>query len=186
MSGLNARLSPAPLPLLNALQRSSARCTTEALQGTSPLVREAFVATRPVARVLEKMFLSDYPRGLANCFWRWRFPALDPFPVARALAVAFPLAAGCSPVLLLCLPPRPLPRRLAAACAAIVLARPLWAKHMLATFQQTTPGPRSTALPPASRLPFARTCRTLGRSHGSDGSQKLLPWRGMLLLSRAQ
>jgi len=55
ISGLNARLSPAPLPLLDALQSSPARGATEALQGTSPLVREALVAPRPVAGMREKI-----------------------------------------------------------------------------------------------------------------------------------
>lgn len=54
-----------------ALERAPAlvgTLLTEALQGTSPLVREKLVAPRPAARVFEKVFLSDYPRGLANCF----------------------------------------------------------------------------------------------------------------------
>ena len=54
MSGLNARLFPTPLPLLDPLQRAPARVRTEALQGTSPLVRESLIAARPVARVREK------------------------------------------------------------------------------------------------------------------------------------
>jgi hypothetical protein len=54
MSGLNARLLPAALPLPNAIQRSTARCRTETLQGTSPLTREAFVTARPIATVVEK------------------------------------------------------------------------------------------------------------------------------------
>jgi len=49
------------------------------------------------------MFLSDYPRGLANCLWlRW-VPAFDALPVAPALAVAFLLARRRFPVSLLCL-----------------------------------------------------------------------------------
>jgi hypothetical protein len=54
MSGLNARLLPALLALLHSLQRAPTRSATKALQGTSPLVCEALIATRPVARVLEK------------------------------------------------------------------------------------------------------------------------------------
>jgi hypothetical protein len=54
MSGLNARLSPPPLALDDPLHRAPARCATEALQGTSPLLCEALVASRPVARVPEK------------------------------------------------------------------------------------------------------------------------------------
>jgi hypothetical protein len=54
MSGLKARLFPTPFPLLNAFHRSPARRATEALQGTSPLVRESLVAAWTVARVREK------------------------------------------------------------------------------------------------------------------------------------
>jgi len=54
MSGLNARLFPAPFPLLNAFQRSPTLMRTETLQGTSPLLCESLVAARPVARMLEK------------------------------------------------------------------------------------------------------------------------------------
>jgi hypothetical protein len=54
MSGLNARLFPAPLALLHALHRAPAGVRTEALQGTSPLVREVLVAPWPVTGVLEK------------------------------------------------------------------------------------------------------------------------------------
>ena len=38
------------------------------------------------------MFLSDYPRALANSLRLWWFPALDALAVAPALAVAFLLA----------------------------------------------------------------------------------------------
>jgi hypothetical protein len=54
MSGLNARLSPAPFPIHNSLQGATACVRTEALQRTSPLLREVLVAPWPVARVLEK------------------------------------------------------------------------------------------------------------------------------------
>jgi hypothetical protein len=57
MSGLNARLFPAPLPLLHPLQCSPALLRTEALQGTSPLMGESLVTARPIARVLEKNVL---------------------------------------------------------------------------------------------------------------------------------
>jgi hypothetical protein len=57
MSGLNARLSPAPLSLGDPLQRSLARLATEALQGTSPLVRESLIAAWPVAAMVEKILL---------------------------------------------------------------------------------------------------------------------------------
>jgi len=54
ISRLNARLFPAPLPLLNPFQRAPAGLRTKTLQGTSPLWRESLVAPRPVAGVLEK------------------------------------------------------------------------------------------------------------------------------------
>jgi hypothetical protein len=54
MSGLNARLLPALLPLLHSLQRLPAFVRTEPLQRASPLPRESLVAARPVARVREK------------------------------------------------------------------------------------------------------------------------------------
>jgi len=54
MPGLQARLFPAPLPLLDALQRLPAGGATETLQGASPLPREALVAPRPVAGGVEK------------------------------------------------------------------------------------------------------------------------------------
>jgi hypothetical protein len=54
MSGLNARFSPPPLSFLNTLQCAPACLGTEALQGTSPLTREFFVAAWPVAASLEK------------------------------------------------------------------------------------------------------------------------------------
>jgi hypothetical protein len=57
MSGLNPRLLPAPLSLLNPFQRSPACRATKALQGTSTLLRESLVAPRPVAGVLEKTLL---------------------------------------------------------------------------------------------------------------------------------
>jgi hypothetical protein len=54
MSGLNARLPPAPLALLDSLHGAPACMRTEALQGASPLVREVLVASWPVAGMLEK------------------------------------------------------------------------------------------------------------------------------------
>jgi len=105
------------------------------------------------------MFGSDYPRGLVNCFWLWWFPALDQFPVAPALAVAFLLARRRLPVALLRLPPLPLPRLLPALLAAIALARTPRMKALLASFQQTTPLPRPTRQsPPPSLLIFGMGC----------------------------
>src|SRR5882672_8579717 len=114
------------------------------------------------------MFGSDYPRGLLNGLWLWRFPAFDPLPVTPALAVPLLFARRLLPVALLCLPLRPLPRRLPATLAAIPLARLPRMKTLLASLQQTTAHPRPTeqSLPPASLLIFEMACRTLGRAHG--------------------
>jgi hypothetical protein len=54
MSGLNARLFPAPFPIDNPLQGATAFLRTKALQRTSPLLREVLVAAWPVAGVREK------------------------------------------------------------------------------------------------------------------------------------
>lgn len=116
----------------------------------------------------QKKILSDYPRGLSNCLWLWWFPAPHPLPVAPALTVPFLLAQRRRPVSLLRLPPRPLPRRLPAAFAAIALVRLPGMKALLASFQQTTPHPRPAcqSLPPTRLLIFGMTCRTLGKAHG--------------------
>jgi hypothetical protein len=57
ISRLNARLFPAPLPLLNPFQRAPAGLRTETLQGTSPLTCEALVTAWPVAAMVEKNVL---------------------------------------------------------------------------------------------------------------------------------
>ena len=133
------------------------------------------------------MFCSDYPRDLANGLWFWWFPSPHPLPVATALAVPFLLAGRRLPVSLLRLPPRPFPRRLPARFAAIPLVRLSRMKTQLATLEQTTPPPRSAgqSLPPTFLI-FGMACRTLGRAHGRCHSQKLRPWRGISILSRAQ
>jgi len=113
------------------------------------------------------MFGSDYPRGGVNRFWLWRFPTLDAFPVAAALAVPFLLARRRLPISLLSFLARPFPRRLPAVLAAIAFARLLGTKALLAAFQQTAPHPRPTGQsPPPSLLIFGMGCRILGRAHG--------------------
>jgi hypothetical protein len=57
MSGLNARLFPAPLPFPDAFQRPPAGVRTEALQGASPLPHDPLIAARPIAPMIEKMIL---------------------------------------------------------------------------------------------------------------------------------
>src|SRR5437588_6434192 len=83
------------------------------------------------------MFRSDYPRALANCLRLCCFPVFDPLPVTLALAVAFLLAAGGNAVLLLRFPPRPFPRLLATAPAAIPLGCLPRMKTLPAAFEQT-------------------------------------------------
>jgi hypothetical protein len=119
------------------------------------------------------MFCSDYPRGVVNCLWLWWFPALEALPVALALPVPFLLACPCRPVALLCLPPRPLPRRLPTALAAIALARLPRMKALLASLQQIPPHPRPAgqSLPPATLLIFGMACSTLGRPMGGEDSR---------------
>jgi len=83
------------------------------------------------------MFCSDYPRWVVSYLWfRW-LAASSPLPVASALAVAFLLARRRRPISLLCLPPRPFPRRLPASLAAVALARLPGTKALLASLYQT-------------------------------------------------
>ena len=168
MLGLNAWLSPTPLPLRHPLQCSPAGLRTEALQRTSPLVCKALVAPRPVARCAKKMFCSDYPRALINPFCFSWFAVLDPLAVAPALPIAFLLARQRVAISLLRLPPRPLPRLRPAALAAIPLPRLPRMKALLTALKQTSapPRPSGRTLAPARRLIFAMTCRTLERAHG--------------------
>jgi hypothetical protein len=57
MSGLNARLFPAPLSFPDALHRAPAGLRAEALQGTSLCTHKSFVASGPIAAILEKNVL---------------------------------------------------------------------------------------------------------------------------------
>ena len=86
MSGLNARFFPTPFPL-DTLHGLPARWRAEALQGTSPLAQEVFVTTRPSQHPSKKL-LSDYPRGLVNCFRLWWFPVSDPLPITLAFQIS--------------------------------------------------------------------------------------------------
>src|SRR5271167_465419 len=92
------------------------------------------------------MFGSDYPRDIVNCLWLCWFPAPLPLTVALALILPFLLTRRCPTVSLLRLPPRPLPRCLPAAPAAIALARLPGLKALLASFEQTQPRPPAAAL----------------------------------------
>ena len=141
MSGLNARLFPTPLPLLDPFQSSPAGLRTEALQRTSPFMRESLIATGPVAAVLKKSCLG-LPSRPPQLPLALVLPAADPLPIALALAVSFLSARRCRPVTLLRLVPSPFSRRFPAARAAIPLACLPGVKALLAAFQQTTPHPR--------------------------------------------
>src|ERR1017187_6551210 len=114
------------------------------------------------------MFLSDYPRSLANCFRLCGFAVANPLPVAPALAVPLLLAGGGLPVPLLRLPPRPRPRRLPALRTAIALVRFARMKTLFASLEQTAPGPgpADCLAPPPGRLSRGIACMILGRAHG--------------------
>src|ERR1017187_6559482 len=113
------------------------------------------------------ILVSDSPRGVANRLWLWWFPAAHPLPVAPALAVPFLFTRRRLPVSLLRLSPRPFPRRLPAALAAIALARLPGMKALRAPFQQTAARswPAAHCPPPTRRL-FNWFGRILGRAHG--------------------
>ena len=49
-------LAPVPFPLPNPLHGALAQARTEALPRRSALAHEAFIAARPIAGVLEKIF----------------------------------------------------------------------------------------------------------------------------------
>ena len=114
-----------------------------------------------------KKILSDYPRALTNGLRLRRSPAPHPLPVALALTVPFLSARRRRPVSLLRLPPRPFPRRLPAALAAIALPRLSRMKALLTSFQQTYTHPRPAGPPsPPGFLLFGMVCWILGRAHG--------------------
>src|ERR1039457_6353232 len=114
------------------------------------------------------MFCCDYPRGLVNRLWLWRFPAFHALPVALALTVPLLLAGPGRPVSFLGLPARPLPRCFPPLFAAITLARLPETETLLAPFQQTAPHPRPTgqSLPP-TLLIFGMTDRKSTRLNSS-------------------
>jgi hypothetical protein len=130
---------------------------------------------------VSKKLLSDYPRGVWNCFTcRW-FSVHDTLPIAPALPVPLLFAGRSVPVSLLGFPPRPGPRRLPALLAAIALPRPSWPKVLLTSFEQTPPGPWLPHQPLASAalLIFGMACRTLGRAQGRSLLPEALPRRGL-------
>ena len=100
------------------------------------------------------------------------------------MPVALLFARRCSSIDLLSLPPRPGPRRLPAPLTAVALLRPSRLKVLLASLEQTPPGPRSTTLsarptlPPAALLIFEMACSTLGRAQGRSLLPEALLRRG--------
>ena len=108
-------------------------------------------------------------------------------PVAPALAVPLLLAPRRLPVALLRFPPRPSPRRLPAAGAAIALPRLHGMKLPLTPFEQTpaSPGPPAHCWLPPTLLIFALTCSTLGKAHGRLRLPEAQALEGNLLLSGA-
>ena len=130
---------------------------------------------------MSKKLLSDYPRGVWNCFTcRW-FSVSDTLPIAPALPVPLLFAGRSVPVSLLGFPPRPSPRRLPALLAAIALPRMSRPKLLLTSFEQTPPGPWPAHQPFASAalLIFGMACRTLGRAQGRSLLPEALPRRGL-------
>jgi len=130
---------------------------------------------------VSKKLLSDYPRGVWNCFTcRW-FSVPDTLPIAPALPVPLLFAGRSVPVSLLGFPPRPSPRRLPALLAAIALPRMSRPKVLLTSFEQTPPGPWPAHQPFASAalLIFGMACRTLGRAQGRSLLPEALPRRGL-------
>ena len=130
---------------------------------------------------MPKKLLSDYPRGVWNCFTcRW-FSVPDTLPIALALPVPLLFAGRSVPVSLLGFPPRPGPRRLPALLAAIALPRMSRPKVLLTSFEQTPPGPWLPHQPLASAalLIFGMACSTLGRAQGRSLLPEALPRRGL-------
>ena len=116
------------------------------------------------------------------------FRLFDALPVAPALPVPLLFARRRGPVLCLGLPPRPRPRRLPAPLAAIALPRLSRPKALLASLEQTQPGPRPARQPFPRAPPSCFSGWLVGFSGGPMGghcSQKLLPRRGIALLSGA-
>src|SRR5689334_518179 len=97
------------------------------------------------------MFASDYPRGVVNRFWLWRFAAFGALAVASALTVSFLLSCRRLPVSFLRLPTRPFPRRLPARLAAITLASLIGMEVLLASLEQTPPPRPACQSPPPAR-----------------------------------
>ena len=126
---------------------------------------------------MSKKLLSDYPRGIWNCFTcRW-FSVSDTLPIAPALPVPLLFAGRRVPVSLLGFPPRPSPRRLPALLAAIALPRLPWPKVLLTSFEQTPPGPWPAHQPlvSAALFIFGMACSTLGRAQGRSLLPEALP-----------
>jgi hypothetical protein len=121
-----------------------------------------------------------YPRSFWNRFLRrCRSAVSDSLAITPAPPVTFVFSCRRRSVALLGLPARPSPRRAPAFVTATALSRPLRTKLPLTSLQQSASRPR----PPARRLAgfpvFGRECRILVRAHGSCGSRKLKPWRGL-------
>ena len=93
------------------------------------------------------------------------------------------IAEVCEPF-----PPRPGPRRLPALLAAIALPRISRPKLLLASSEQTPPGPWPARRPfaPAALLIFGMACSTLGRAQGRSLLPEAPAPEGIALLSGAQ
>jgi hypothetical protein len=194
-SGLSARgvFSRLPLPVHSAaparfalpdpFRVAPARERTGPLGG-APLMAESLVATRTVARAVEKI-RSDYPSRRPNGFFRGCGSTVsDLLSITPTLPVASLFSCRRRSIALLRLPARPPPRRTPAFVIAIALSRPRWPKPLFASLQQ--PAAHLRRRPggwPSSRS-SARSVES-SSGHTESGSRKLMAWRDLTPLRRA-
>jgi hypothetical protein len=117
-------------------------------------------------------------------------PFLPTLPIAAALGPPLLLAVQGLTIASPRLPPSPPAGFRLARLTAIARQRLLGPENLPAALQQTPPPARSasralSALPRRGPLILERICRIFRRAHGRWCSQKLMPRRGILLLSGA-
>jgi hypothetical protein len=159
--------SPCCCPFPEALWRAPAGVRAEALQRDFA-VGAPISHSSPAGRSnhQKKIFLSDYPRGVTNCFWLWSLPSISKLPVTPGLPVALLFPYRRLAVSLLRFPPRPFPHRFPAV-AAIPLSCLPGKKALLASFEQIAARSRPAFHSlPLRRLFSERPCRTLGSVQG--------------------
>lgn len=137
-------LLPFSFPLPDSLESTAALPTAEALVWRSCAVREHLVAAGPVARNPNKMFTTDYPRNVCDCFRAILRPVLDSLSIAMALCIP-PFFAGLrGPVFLLLFPSGPNQSLLPASVTAIPLPPSPGTKMLSAPFKQAEARSRPT------------------------------------------